>query len=223
MGWLVFPVAVLGLLIVGSIYTVKAHNKARSQIARYADLVVETESLRIQNQRLRVLETELKELRDLQTRMLRLAGIETALGVDLESMEMLRTAIDDSLGSVTGGFIWPVDGGLMADLTQEHGGIDIEVPRHRAVLASGSGLVTEEGEDPQLGYRLMIAHPGSLQTVYANLELNLVQEGDSVSVGQIIGLVGVGREGRLPHLHFEVRRNGMSIPPGDILPPLAGP
>lgn len=214
--------AVLGafvvLWVVGVVHTVRTYAVARAQAERYADLSLEVESLRLQNQRLRVLESELKELRDLQQQMLRLAGIETALGVDLQSLETLRAALEDSMRTGEVGFIWPVSGDIMRDHESDHPALDIQAPRHRAVLAVGRGVVAEHVEDPVDGHRLVLEHADTLRTLYANLELNLVDEGDTVRTGQVIGLVGVGYEGTMPHLHFEVLEHGRPVSPWDWLP-----
>jgi murein DD-endopeptidase MepM/ murein hydrolase activator NlpD len=50
-------------------------------------------------------------------------------------------------------------------------------------------------------------------TVYAHNQMNLVEEGSWVEVGQIIGKVGQTGRATGPHLHFEIRKNNRAVDP----------
>jgi murein DD-endopeptidase MepM/ murein hydrolase activator NlpD len=69
-----------------------------------------------------------------------------------------------------------------------------------------------------LGKSIVLQHGRGLRTVYAHLSIIIAREGDTVRQGQAIG--GVGETGRAsgPHLHFEVRKNGVPVDPEEFLP-----
>jgi murein DD-endopeptidase MepM/ murein hydrolase activator NlpD len=149
-----------------------------------------------------------------------LAGIETALGVDLDLLQKLRTSGDAPATSVDPDLlVWPLEGHISSGFSLRHPGVDVEADRGQTVVASGTAVVDAVGTDSRYGRRVVLKHFNGLETVYANLGLNLVEVGDTVRVGQVIGLVGVGREGQAPHLHFEVLRDGDHVPPADLISP----
>ena len=69
-----------------------------------------------------------------------------------------------------------------------------------------------------LGKAVVLQHGRGYRTVYAHLSIIVAREGDTVKQGQAIG--GVGATGRAtgPHLHFEVRKNGVPLNPEEQLP-----
>ncbi|HSN78846.1 MAG TPA: M23 family metallopeptidase, partial [Rhodoferax sp.] len=77
----------------------------------------------------------------------------------------------------------------------------------------GDGVVTFSGVQNGYGNVVFIKHRGNTETVYAHLSKLLVRQGDSVSQGQTIGLVGATGWATGPHLHFEVRANGVQQDP----------
>jgi murein DD-endopeptidase MepM/ murein hydrolase activator NlpD len=77
-------------------------------------------------------------------------------------------------------------------------------------------------DDPRLGVVVVIDHGGGIKTVYGNLASDkLVQKGQGVKKGQVIGAVGKTAPYEIedpPHLHFEVLKGGSSIDPERFLP-----
>ena len=98
-----------------------------------------------------------------------------------------------------------------------HDGIDIDGAMGDPIYAVASGIVTWSGRRGSFGYLVEIGHAGSYVTRYAHNSLNLVAVGDYVQRGQEIARLG--RSGRVTgsSLHFEVKRNGVSVNPIDIL------
>jgi lipoprotein NlpD len=97
-------------------------------------------------------------------------------------------------------------------------GIDISGRAGQPVLAAAGGEVVYSGSG-LIGYgRLIIVkHNQTYLSAYGhNRELRVV-EGDRVSAGQTIALMGEG-PGRKPVLHFEIRRNGKPVDPLRYLP-----
>ncbi len=152
--------------------------------------------------------------------MLQLAGIETALRTGADSGDNNVELGGDSTGLGVR-LIWPVVGEDIRGFGPRHSGVDIGLPSKRGVVAAGSGRIVNVGRDEVLGYRLIIEHNDSLQTVYGNNAMNLVAVGDLVEAGQTIALVGVGFEDTEPHLHFEVRINNTPVRPQEWVPSLS--
>ena len=111
-----------------------------------------------------------------------------------------------------------------------HAGIDL-VPRttpqttkdldKHEILAYGSGVVQNSGYNATYGYIIEIKHNNALKTRYVHLSKSFVKNGQNVSAGQIIGLMGY--LGSSPnnisgsHLHFEIYENGKAKDPVPFL------
>jgi murein DD-endopeptidase MepM/ murein hydrolase activator NlpD len=97
-----------------------------------------------------------------------------------------------------------------------HPGIDIINDVGTKVYCAGDGVVKFAGRTSG-GYGIMIqvSHGYGFTTLYAHLSEVLVRVGQTVSRGELIGLSG--RSGLVsgPHLHYEVRRNGVKQNPVD--------
>lgn len=107
------------------------------------------------------------------------------------------------------------------DQYMTHCGIDIEAPEDSQVLAIAQGTVTSIYEDDRYGTSIEITHSGNLVSVYSNLSTSeMVEVGDTVTQGQIIG--GVGSTGLFEslepsHLHFELIKDGAYVNPADYV------
>lgn len=107
------------------------------------------------------------------------------------------------------------------DQYMTHCGVDIEAPEDAQVVAVADGTVTAVYEDDRYGTSIEITHPGDIVSVYSNLSTaEMVETGDVVSGGQIIG--GVGSTGLFEslepaHLHFEMLKGGAYVNPGDFI------
>ena len=104
-----------------------------------------------------------------------------------------------------------------------HEGLDIAAPWGTLVKASGAGRVSYAGYKGGLGKTVIIDHGFGFQTIYGhNSKLN-VAEGDRVEGGQQIAAVGNTGHSTGPHLHFEVRVDGVPVDPMNYLPPRIEP
>ncbi len=103
-----------------------------------------------------------------------------------------------------------------------HCGIDIAASIGTPVKSVKSGTVTEIANHSGLGIMITIDHGDGLITRYANLQNNnMVEEGQKVKQGKVISGVGNTAEfeiGDVPHLHFEVIKNGKHEDPKLYLP-----
>jgi len=131
---------------------------------------------------------------------------------------------DDALVAVTylPPFVWPAEGPLTSFMGPDHpDGIDIglDAGGSKSVYAAASGTTVFAGgdDDEPLGISIVISHTNGITTTYGHLEELLVDEGDQVVVGQAIGIGGSTGNSSGDHLHFELRRDGHTIDPLDVL------
>ncbi|MBN2794082.1 MAG: peptidoglycan DD-metalloendopeptidase family protein [Clostridia bacterium] len=94
-----------------------------------------------------------------------------------------------------------------------HYGIDIGVPMHTDVYAADGGTVIFAGYKGTYGKLIMIDHGENKVSYYAHNDVLKVQKGDKVFKGQLIALSGNTGRSTGPHLHFEVRINGVAVNP----------
>lgn len=127
------------------------------------------------------------------------------------------------------GFNWPVqpargisayfrDPSYVGVFGVRHNAVDIPTYQGTAVHAANDGVVYK-AKDNGYGYSyIILAHAGGFQTVYGHISSILVEEGQAVVAGSIIGLSGgmpgtkgAGYMTTGPHLHFEMLLNGMWV------------
>jgi murein DD-endopeptidase MepM/ murein hydrolase activator NlpD len=94
-----------------------------------------------------------------------------------------------------------------------HEGIDIWAPAGTPIRAAADGVVVWAGPRGGYGTAVILAHGGGLGTVYAHQSSVAVSQGQRVSRGDTIGFVGQTGLAAGPHLHFEVRVNGVAYDP----------
>ncbi len=98
-----------------------------------------------------------------------------------------------------------------------HEGVDFAAETGTAINAAASGKVIYADYHPAYGKSVEIDHGNGLVTRYAHGSELLVKEGDLVVRGQRISRVGSTGRSTGPHLHFEVRLNGVAQNPGRFL------
>jgi len=119
-------------------------------------------------------------------------------------------------------FAWPLEGPVISTFGQRrsgwHGGVDIKAPVGTLVQASAGGVVVTSGVEAAYGLVVKIEHTSGFVTVYAHNDVNLVEVGDRVDVGDTIALVGRTGRATTDHLHFEIRHEGRAYNPLYLLP-----
>lgn len=98
-----------------------------------------------------------------------------------------------------------------------HTGLDIAAPTGTTIKAAASGNVTFSGPKGSYGNMVIITHSDGTQTYYAHCNTLLVKAGQSVSQGQKIATVGSTGNSTGPHLHLEVRVNGVAQNPQNYI------
>jgi len=115
------------------------------------------------------------------------------------------------------GFIWPVDGVVVSGFGMRwgrmHEGIDIAASSGTPIRAAASGTVIHAGWLGGYGNLVVIDHGNGLATAYAHASSILVGVGQQVAQGETVSLVGSTGHSSGPHLHFEVRINGVAVDP----------
>ena len=98
-----------------------------------------------------------------------------------------------------------------------HEGIDFPAEVGTAIVAAASGKVVFAGWHPEYGKMIEVDHGNGLLTRYAHTSQIFVHEGDLVVRGQRLASVGSTGRSTGPHLHFEVRLNGVPQNPARFL------
>lgn len=142
--------------------------------------------------------------------------------------------IDGDLAGDSSALSWPVypSKGISATFHDptypfrhlfEHPGIDLPTPVGTPVESAAPGYVAWVKQGVSYGNYVLVIHANGIATLYAHLSQILVEADQFVSRGETIGLSG-GRPGMPgaglstgPHLHFEVRKDGIPTNPMDYL------
>ena len=140
--------------------------------------------------------------------------------------QQLREAAGPTLpgGPIRAGsgiLIWPINGTITSPFGPRwgsfHPGIDIGAPTGTPIRAAAAGTVVMASPNGGYGNYTCISHGGGLSTCYAHQSSFATSSGASVGQGQVIGYVGSTGFSTGPHLHFEVRVNGVPQDPLNYL------
>jgi murein DD-endopeptidase MepM/ murein hydrolase activator NlpD len=129
---------------------------------------------------------------------------------NIENLERKNTLIPDRL-PIIGDFV------ISQRFKEKHQAIDLASPLGNQVVAAATGEIIEIREDKYFGNMLLIDHFNGFVTVYAHLAKVLIEKGDIVKKGMVIGLVGDTGNSSGPHLHFEIIKNGVAVDPEDYI------
>lgn len=184
-----------------------------------------------------IVEEMKKEINDEELEMS--LGITKKYTTDLASLEIsekekVEEAINEEIekavvikGSTVNGVVLattPVKGtyissryGDRADRSSGHKGLDIAAPTGTTIVACGDGTVKFAGWYYGYGYLVRIDHGNGVETYYGHCSKLYVSTGDTVSAGDKIAAVGATGEATGPHLHLEVRVNGVTVNPQNYL------
>jgi len=151
-----------------------------------------------------------------------------ALLVDVKDLDVLAEKLDSRrllLESVPRG--WPVRGMLSSgfgvrtspftDTPVFHHGLDIVARAGTPVLAVAPGTVVKSGFEALVGNVVVVDHGGGYRSMFAHLSERAVEEGALVAKGDLLGKVGATGRTTGPHLHYEVRVNGLPLNPTRFL------
>ena len=94
-----------------------------------------------------------------------------------------------------------------------HSGLDLAADEGADIYAAFDGVVEKADKSPARGNYIFLNSDGNIKTVYCHCSELLVSEGDAVKAGQVIAKVGSTGQATGPHLHFEIRINGIYYNP----------
>lgn len=114
---------------------------------------------------------------------------------------------------------WPARGPITQGFDSSNHGIDIAVPEGTPVLASQKGFVDRIEQSEIYGLLVVLRHRGGYETLYAHNSKVLVNKGSTVIAGTEIALSGSTGRSTGPHIHFEIRKDGYTVNPMQLLQP----
>lgn len=94
-----------------------------------------------------------------------------------------------------------------------HEGLDVGAPSGTRVHAPADGIVTFSGEKSGFGKFVQVDHGYGIETIYAHNQNLFVKPGQKVKRGHLLAAVGNTGHSTGPHLHYEVRVNGIAVDP----------
>lgn len=130
------------------------------------------------------------------------------------------TAPEDAVKGF-GSFSWPVGGDVSQQYWRGHPAIDISSWTGNPVKAADSGYVvtvSSGGWGGGYGNHVIVDHGNGFVSLYAHLSSIFVRQGEEVTRGEQLGLVGNTGNSTGPHLHFEIRYDGVQRNPASYLP-----
>ncbi|MBB3938924.1 murein DD-endopeptidase MepM/ murein hydrolase activator NlpD [Novosphingobium fluoreni] len=104
--------------------------------------------------------------------------------------------------------VHPVLGGMRA-----HKGVDLSAPVGTPIYATADGVVGKASWFGGYGLYVQLEHGNDLETRYGHMSRLAVAEGQHIHKGDVLGYVGTTGRSTGPHLHYEVRVNGVAVNP----------
>lgn len=214
--------------------TIAAKEELENMVAEQetvkADLVVYEQDLAVQVEEASQVIAQLEsELGDYRADFEEVSNAEDELQAQIDKMadELKKQEAAGNSVASTGTYIWPSQASRYVTSKfgtrwhpvyqryKTHYGIDIGASYGTNVLAADSGTVVTATYSSSYGNYVLINHGGGNMTLYAHMSKLNVSAGQSVSQGQVIGLIGSTGVSTGPHLHFEIRVNGTRVNPLD--------
>ncbi|MBG3876153.1 peptidoglycan DD-metalloendopeptidase family protein [Desulfovibrio oxamicus] len=142
---------------------------------------------------------------------------------EVRQQELVRTLRDNREVLAATPSIWPADGYISSTFGMRvspftgkgefHKGIDVINRPGTPIYAPARGTVTFAAVDGAYGNCVVLQHGGGLSTRYAHMQRFVLKEGQTINRGDLIGYIGNSGRSTGPHLHYEVRLNGVCVNP----------
>ena len=134
----------------------------------------------------------------------------TGANISYAKIDLGVSFINPIQGTITSRF-----GVLSSIRSSYHTGLDVGASIGTPIAAAASGTVAFSGVKPSYGYLITIDHGNGVVTYYAHCSVLYKSVGEVVEQGDIIAAVGMTGNTTGPHLHIEVRVNGVAYNPVD--------
>ncbi len=140
---------------------------------------------------------------------------EIPTNVSVNSYSLNQKMVTPVIGDITSEF--GVRNHPISNELRFHSGIDIAADTGTPIYAAFSGTIAEVKFDEWNGNYLKIKHDGNISTVYCHCQKLIVEKGQKIKAGEVVGYVGSTGSSTGPHLHFEFRIDNISYDPQNAL------
>ncbi|MCF7832155.1 MAG: M23 family metallopeptidase [Candidatus Marinimicrobia bacterium] len=189
---------------------------------KYTDYKDKINTYKAQETQLRQLLENVNEMKQFNTYMRELLGLELTSGSSSDYSALIEASGGQQDEQFLSGCpeLAPAKGLITKKFMsgpRKHYGIDIGGKIGDPILASAAGLVVFAGWTPELGNMVVILHADDYITVYGHNDRLNVQERQRVKKGDLIALLGETGYSMGPHLHFEVWHHGLALDPQTVI------
>lgn len=130
----------------------------------------------------------------------------------LSAIPSIQPINNEDLRRMASGYGWRTD--PFTKTRRKHKGMDFSAPTGTPVYSTSDGKVIRvDGRAPGYGKHIRIDHGFGYVTLYAHLSKYNVRRGQEVKRGDVIGFVGNTGRSVAPHLHYEIRKDGVAVNP----------
>lgn len=210
-------------------YTILDNNEEKLHVADFSIAEAVVEQLKSKNSNnindISIIEsygTEMKELTSTDDAVSKL--YEAKPIVVASKPKVTKTSVSRNMSyknvPLTVAFIRPISGTITSRFgsiskvrSGAHTGLDIATKTGTPIAAAASGTVTYSGYQGSLGYLVKISHGNGIETYYGHCSKLYVKAGQQVNQGDIIAAVGSTGNSTGPHLHLEIRVDGVAYNP----------
>ena len=138
--------------------------------------------------------------------------VNTSTSISNKKVALNLNLIRPISGTITSRF-----GAVSSRRVSSHTGLDIAASTGTKIKAAAGGTVTFSGYKGSFGYMVVINHGNGVETYYAHCSKLYVKAGQQVNQGDRIAAVGNTGNSTGPHLHLEIRINGVAYNPQNYL------
>ena len=143
-----------------------------------------------------------------QTPKVSTGKVNTSMNISYQKVPLSLNLIRPISGIITSRF-----GAKSSIRSGDHTGLDIGAPTGTPIKAAAGGTVAFSGYKKSYGYMIVISHGNGIETYYGHCSKLYATEGQKVSQGEVIAAVGNTGNSTGPHLHLEIRVNGVAYNP----------
>lgn len=138
--------------------------------------------------------------------------VNTSTNISYQKVPLTLNLIKPISGIITSRF-----GARSSIRVSNHTGLDIGASIGTPIKAAATGTVTFAGYKGSYGYMVVISHSNEVETYYGHCSKLYVTAGQKVNQGDVIAAVGNTGNSTGPHLHLEIRVNGVAYNPQNYL------